>query len=750
MQERSSWHLASERQTETATSPPPRNPLTPPPRIESKSNNVSNLNGKQAPTPPNTPPQRTVNAASAKSTVRLRFGGDARPKKPSKLIHAAENALNAPLQTLHREVSRNERDNAGVEAGHRLEEAGEFGLRTLRHVQRQHRERTIRKREKTARMNTGRSRACDSLGPGDATSAGSVSRRYQRKAIRNEYMAAQAGRASPGTAASSSVANAAGAMGRTGSGAIGAGAGGAATDSLRNRAMQSLSNIAKGAGERLLAFLAANKKVFLIAMGIGVAILLLLNLLASCSQLALGTANAILATSFTADEAAIRDAELEMTRLEVELEYGVMNTESSQRGYDEYRYAIDPIGHEPFELIAYLTARYGDFTAEQATQEVRSLYQAMYTLTRRADAETRYRTESRPYVEFVTDPVTGAITISTGTRDVQVSYTYNILQTSLVSRSLYAVVFPRMTAEGREMYFVYLETQGNHARFGSPFASDWHGQVASMFGWRVHPITHALQNHRGLDLSAPTGTLILAIHDGRVVTVGLDTGGFGNYVVIEDVTGVRITYAHCETIAVRQGQSVTKGMPIATVGNTGTSTGSHLHLELREAGEYLNPYFLLEGAGPIRSGSGGSTGTVLDYEVLPEALTDPVFAALIREAEKYLGYPYVWGGSTPATSFDCSGFVCWVFQASSVYPLSRTTAQDIYNQCVPVSPANARPGDLVFFSGTYDSDGPVSHVAIYVGDGMMIHAGKPIQYASMQTTYWQSHFYAFGRLPARR
>ena len=750
MQDRPSGHLAAKRQTGTDTSPPPRKPPTPPPRTESKSSTPSEPNGKQTSAQPNTSPQRTVSSASAKSTVRLRFGDDTRSKKPSKLIHAAENAVNAPIQALHREVSHNERENVGVEAGHRLEEAGELGLRTVRHVQSRHRERTRRRRERTARVNAGRSRAGDSLGSGDATSAGSTSRRYQRKAIRNEYAAAQAGRASPGTAASSSATHAAGAFGRTGSGAAGAGAGRTATDSLRNRAIQSLSNIAKGAGERLLAFLAANKKVFLIAIGIGVAILLLLNLLASCSQLALGTANAILATSFTADEAAIRDAELELTRLEAELEYGVMNTESSQRGYDEYRYAIDPIGHEPFELIAYLTARYGDFTAEQATQEVRSLYQAMYTLTRHADAETRYRTESRPYIEFVTDPVTGAVTISTGTRDVQVPYTYNILQTSLVSRSLYAVVFPRMTAEEREMYFVYLETQGNHARFGSPFATDWHGQVVSLYGWRVHPITHALQNHRGLDLSAPTGTPILAIHDGRVVTVGLDARGFGNYVVIEDATGVRSTYAHCETIIVQQGQSVAKGTPIATFGNTGTSTGSHLHLELREAGDYLNPYFLLEGADPICSGSGGSTGTVLDYEVPPEALADPVFASLIREAEKYLGYPYVWGGSTPASSFDCSGFVCWVLQASGVYPLSRTTAQGIYNQCTPVSPANERPGDLAFFSGTYDSDGPVSHVAIYVGDGMMIHAGKPIQYASMQTAYWQSHFYAFGRLPARR
>mgnify|MGYP001810424054 CR=1 FL=1 len=724
MQARPSQHSSTERKARTTSPPPPR----------------------QTPEPP----QRIVNLAPAKSTVRLRFGEDARPRAPSKLRHVADNAMNAPLQALHREVNRSEQENAGIEAGHRLEEAGELGLRTVWHVQRRHRERSRRKTEKTARTSTGRRRAGDPVGAGDSSSASAVSRRYQRKANRNEYMTAQAGRSSAGTAASSSAARAAGAAGRSGAGTASAGAGKTATDSLRSRAIRSLSNVAKGAGERLLAILAANKKVFLIAIGIVVAILLLLNMLVSCSHLALGSVNAILATSFTADEASIRDAELELTRLEAELEYNVLNTESSQRGYDEYRYAVDPIGHEPFELIAYLTARYGEFTAEQAKQEVRSLYQAMYALSRQTETETRYRTETHTYYEFVTDPITGAFTIQTGTREVQVPYDYDILKTRLDSRSLSAIVFPRMTAEEREMFFVYLDTQGNHARFGNPFAAAWHGQVASLFGWRIHPITRALQNHRGLDLSAPAGTPILSVHDGRVITVGQDTGGFGNYVVIGDDTGVRSTYAHCESIVVGQGQMVAQGTPIATVGNTGTSTGSHLHLELREAKEYLNPYFLLEGAGPVQAGSSGSTGTYMDYEVPPEALADPVFAALIREAEKYLGYPYVWGGSTPATSFDCSGFVCWVFQASGFYPLSRTTAQGIYNQCVPVSPASERPGDLIFFSGTYDSEGPVSHVAIYVGDDMMIHAGKPIQYASMQTAYWQSHFYSFGRLPARR
>ena len=134
------------------------------------------------------------------------------------------------------------------------------------------------------------------------------------------------------------------------------------------------------------------------------------------------------------------------------------------------------------------------------------------------------------------------------------------------------------------------------------------------------------------------------------------------------------------------------------------------------------------------------------YEIPPEALEDETFAAIIAEAEKYLGYPYVWGGSSPSTSFDCSGFVCWVLRESGVYNISRTTAQGIFNQCAIIPPGEARPGDIIFFTGTYASSGAVSHVGIYVGNGMMIHCGNPIQYASVNSTYWTQHFYAYGRL----
>ena len=138
------------------------------------------------------------------------------------------------------------------------------------------------------------------------------------------------------------------------------------------------------------------------------------------------------------------------------------------------------------------------------------------------------------------------------------------------------------------------------------------------------------------------------------------------------------------------------------------------------------------------------TNPPADYDVPEEYLDDETFAAILGEAEKYLGYPYVWGGSSPSTSFDCSGFVSYVLTNSGLCNTGRLGAQGLYNISTPVS--DPQPGDLVFFVGTYDTSG-VSHVGIYVGDGMMLHCGDPIQYSNLNTSYWQSHFYAYGRPP---
>nr|WP_242596641.1 peptidoglycan DD-metalloendopeptidase family protein [Enterococcus plantarum] len=254
----------------------------------------------------------------------------------------------------------------------------------------------------------------------------------------------------------------------------------------------------------------------------------------------------------------------------------------------------------------------------------------------------------------------------------------------------------------------------------------------------MNPTSAGIELHRGLDIAAPLNTPIKAIHTGKVTT-GYDPNGFGNYVVIENSEKkYKSIYAHCEALNVSNGQEVTTGDTIAFVGSTGNSTGAHLHLEFFYQNEYMNPYFYLtidDRKNPTNNlGNHG------------EAMNDPVFKNLINYAEQYLGFPYVFGGSSPETSFDCSGFICWVYTHSGTYNLPRTTAQGIYNQCAPVSPNEAKPGDLIFFEGTYDAGEPVTHIGIYVGNGQMLHCGDPVQYATINDPYWSSHFYGFGRL----
>ena len=310
--------------------------------------------------------------------------------------------------------------------------------------------------------------------------------------------------------------------------------------------------------------------------------------------------SAVLGTSYTSEDPDILQVEDDYIALEQQLERRMANIESEFPGYDEYQYDVDTIGHDPNELISYLTAKFNAFTPAQVQSELQALFDQQYTLTTREEVQIRYRTVTWTDEEG-------------NEHESEEAYEYYILHVTLRNHSLGTVAVENLTEDEKGRYAAILELKGN-----KPY----------LFGDNI--------------------------------------------------------YAN-------------------------PSEGEH-------------------------------------YEIPGEALSDPSFAALITEAEKYLGYPYVWGGSNPSTSFDCSGFVCWVFTNSGVHNLPRTTAQGIYNQCAIVSSSEAKPGDIIFFTGTYDSAGPVSHVGIYVGDGMMIHCGSPIQYANINTSYWQQHFYAFGRL----
>lgn len=305
-----------------------------------------------------------------------------------------------------------------------------------------------------------------------------------------------------------------------------------------------------------------------------------------------------------------------------------------------------------------------------------------------------------------------------------------------------------MNADQREHLELLMLSKGNRQYVDNPFTFNWIPYISSYYGYRIHPISGEKNYHKGIDIGIAQGTEIRAGFDGTVTSASYDSG-YGNYVVIEqrleDGSVIEAKYAHCHTLLVSAGQTVAKGDIIATVGNTGNSTGPHLHLEVLKDGIYLNPiYFAVTGDEGNGRTPPGSPGGVAFPEYPGEPITDEAYARLIAEAEKHLGKPYVFGAKGP-NSFDCSGFVCWTLTHAGIKNIA-TNAQGLYNASTPVSPSEAKPGDLIFFHSTYSTANTVTHVGIYVGNGMMIHSGKPCQYASINTNYWQQHFYAFGRI----
>ena len=352
-------------------------------------------------------------------------------------------------------------------------------------------------------------------------------------------------------------------------------------------------------------FVKEHPKAILIAGVLGLLVMLIAGMFSSCTAMFAGSGNAVLGTSYTAEDADILGADADYSALETALDNQISNIESTHPGYDEYRYDLAEIGHNPYELASYLTVLFEDYTRAEVQSTLQSLFAQQYTLTLTPEVEVRYRTETR--------------TDSEGNDyDVEVPYNYYILNVKLTNKGLGAVIRDSgLTTEQADRYDVLMTTSGNRSE---------------LFG--------------------------------------------------EDVYGVA-------------------------------------------GGEYT------------------------DYDIPGEALTDEKFRRMITEAEKYLGYPYVWGGSNPSTSFDCSGFVSWVINHSgNGWSVGRLGAKGLKGICDIIPPDQAKPGDLIFFHHTYDAPDPsdATHVGIYVGDGMMIHCGNPISYASTESNYWQNHFLCFGRI----
>ncbi len=315
-------------------------------------------------------------------------------------------------------------------------------------------------------------------------------------------------------------------------------------------------------------------------------ILFIASAFTSCTSIGAGSSGAFSSVSYLADDNVIDQAELTYTEWETDLQLEINRMETIRSGYDEYRYDVDEIGHDPHVLMAYLTAVYGDFNSSQAESAMRSLFDSQYHLTLTEEVERRTRTEP------ATDPTTHQQTTT------NVAYDYKILNVKLTSVSLESVVSGRVNTEQRDACDTLLTTKGCRQYVKNVFGStNWLSNVTSYYGYRVHPVSGGKDYHTGVDIGMPQGTVIRAGHDG-VVTVAGNSGGYGLCVIIEGDTPTGKTlmtrYGHCSQLLVAVGANVHAGDVIAKVGSTGTSTEPHLHLEVLLDGHYLNPLYFAE------------------------------------------------------------------------------------------------------------------------------------------------------------
>jgi murein DD-endopeptidase MepM/ murein hydrolase activator NlpD len=635
-------------------------------------------------------------------TAKEKLAARKPPKKPGSVKTVGKAAGHQAWVYTHSKIHQVEHENVGIEANHKAELAGETVIRGgTRFVKKRIRTRPARQVRKWEKKNIN-ARADLSFRQmaqeNPELKKNALSRFWQKQRVKRQY-AKQAKETTKATA----------------------------------KAAEKTAVTTEKIAASVWGFIKRNPKVFILLAAAFLLVVILQSCMAALISVGNGVMGAVGGTSYLAADTDIDRAELAYTEWETDLQIEINSAERTHPGYDEYRYNVADISHNPYELMAFITAVYDDFTFSGVEAVLREIFGQQYTLTYTPETEIRYRTETRTDTWTDEDGETHS-----DTYEVEVAYEYYILNITLTARSFSDVIFNRMNTEQRERFQVYMITKGNRQYLKSPFGeTNWLPYVSSYYGYRVHPISGEKNYHKGLDIAMPQGTEILAGQDGTVTAATYDSG-FGYYIVLDDGEGLVSKYAHCSTLLVSAGQTVNAGDVIALVGSTGNSTGPHLHLEIIKDGEYLNPlYFTVTndfGQGPTY----GDPGT---------AMSDGSYAALLEWAELYIGYPYVWGGSSPATSFDCSGYICWIINQSGVGSVGRTTAQGLYNLCTPVSAADAQPGDLIFFTGTYSTTSACSHVGLYVGGGQMIHCGNPINYASINTSYWQSHFYSFGRLP---
>ena len=504
-----------------------------------------------------------------------------KPKKPGNL---AADALSAKAQQSVRNADQD--NNSGVEAAHFTEGSAEGAARAGSRFQygrklRQYKK--LERLEKKANKDAVDSIFAERMKSDPQAGSNLFSRWQQKQAIKKEYAAAKAGAAAAENTASGTAKAAQG------------------TVSITEKAFQ---------------FVQSHSHIIIGIAAVGLLVLVIAGSVSSCSVLINGGGNVVLGTSYTAEDEDLKGVETDYTRLEDKLRKQIDRIETAHPGYDEYRYTLAEIGHNPYELASLLTVEFENYTRSQVQARLQSIFEAQYELKLEEKVEIRTRKETR--VGYRYNPITG--TGHTYTYQVTVQYEYKILNVTLLNRGVdYVARNSGLTDDQLQRYEVTLECRGNRD---------------DLFA--------------GIAFATPDGA--------------------------------------------------------------------------------------------------GSSGEYQDYDIPGEALTDEKFRKMITEAEKYLGYPYVWGGSSPSTSFDCSGFVSWVINhCGNGWNVGRQTANGLMGKCDIIPKSEAKPGDLIFFQKTYNTSG-ASHVGIYVGNGMMLHCGSPISYASIETSYWRQHYYCMGRI----
>lgn len=493
-----------------------------------------------------------------------------------------------------------------------------------------------------------------------------------------------------------------------------------------------------------------------IVIGIAIlAILLASVIIGSCSSGlgALGSGGAIVGTSYQADDKDVTGAENEMTLHEAELQLEIMLVPQNHPDADEINYDLDPIGHDPHLLLAYLTTKYQDFKVDEVKGEVESIFNEMY------DLEIKERIEKRTFSDVDAN----------GNKSFY-QKNYKIVDVILRTKDMDQVLRGRLNSEDEEIYDDIVEYKGNFEELESPVEGDWKPRIKAMYGWRVDPMAQIITFNDGIDIFAGSGSPVLAVFDGIV------TDASGGMVEITHEKGMKAQYINVSP-SVSVGQAVKAGDTVGSVYATSDSEGSFLHfkyyvrLPKSKALVQVNPYFYLTSDSPFtfqqmpaqKTGSpnpGGGGQYQGNFDNPGIAYDDEQVQKLFDYANQYLGLPYVFGGKNPNVAItlkdgrvvkglDCSGFVSWVLRGSGVVPgFGSYSAQGLFDVSKPVSAGEAKPGDLVFFTGTYDAGVPVTHVGIYAGNGKMLHTGGApgVEYSDLNNAFWQNHFYSYGRI----